>query len=198
MASAGQLLAAPSSLTRDTAAQLLGVECQRALRLLNVVQILGGDYVLWRTALAPADLLGRLRESLEHEFRVGGLQRSLRIDVEPGLVVHGSEELLLTGIGSAVAALNGVAVAAGPRQFELAAARGANGTVVLVVRERGLCIPQRWAERAFDEPWPVPDSAAAFAMLQAVREVATAHGGSATVRSGDDATEVCLTLAAGR
>ena len=86
-----------------------------------------------------------------------------------------------------------------PRQFDLFGTVDVTGTsVVIGVRERGFSLPQRWAECAFDEPWPVADGSLALAMLQAARQVVRAHSGSVVIHTRAEATDIRLTLVAAK
>jgi ParB-like chromosome segregation protein Spo0J len=194
--SAAALMSVRSPVARDGAAQLVAVESQRALRLLNVMRVLGGEFAVRRAALPVLGLLERVRESLEQEYRACGLERAVQITADRDLVLQGSEELLRTAICSAVAALSAAASPTEPRRFEIsgAAAAAAGGSVVIEIREPGFSIPQRWVERAFDEAWPVADGGTALLLLQAARQIASSHSGSLAIHTSGDATVVRFTL----
>ena len=195
IASVAALMSARSPVARDGAAQLVTVESQRALRLLNVMRVLGGEFAVRRAAVQVADLLEDVRDSLEREYRSCGLERSVQVTGDRDLVVHGNEELLRTAICSAVAALSVAVSSTEPRQFEISGTAAAGGaSVVIEIREQGFSIPQRWAERAFDEAWPVAEGGTALVLLQAARQIATTHTGSLVIQTGGDATVVRLTL----
>jgi hypothetical protein len=198
IASAAALAAAPSAVMRGGASRLIETECQRALRLLTVLKVLGGEPT-FRSATVPVlDLLHKVREALEREDGATGA-RSIRVSAPPDLVAHGNDELLMTAICGAVTALTAASGATEPRQFDLFGTIDVTGTsVVIGVRERGFSLPQRWADRAFDEPWPVADGGLALAVLQAARQVARAHSGSLLVQTRPDATDIRLTLVASR
>jgi hypothetical protein len=199
IASAAALMSGASPIARDSAAQLVAVESQRALHLLNVLRVLSGEFPVRRAAVPVLDLLERVRDGLEREYRACGLERAVRISAERGLTVYGSEELLRTAISSVVAAISTAVSPTEPRHFELigTAVPGA-AAVVVDIRERGVSIPQRWAERAFDEPWPVADGETALVLLQAARRIADSHAGSLVSQVSDGATVVRLTLPATR
>jgi hypothetical protein len=196
IASAACLAAAPSAVMRGGASRLIDTECQRALRLLTVLKVLGGEPTFRSTAVPILDLLHKVRDVLEREDAGAGA-RSIRVSAPPDLVTHGNDELLMTAVCGAVTALTAASAAAQPRQFDLFGTIDVTGTsVVIVVRERGFSLPQRWADRAFDEPWPVADGGLALAMLQAARQVARVHSGSLLVQTRPDATDIRLTLVA--
>jgi hypothetical protein len=198
IASAASLAAAPSAVMRGGASRLIDTECQRALRLLTVLKVLGAEPTFRSAAVPVLDLLHKVREALEREDGATGA-RTIRVSAPTDLVAHGNDDLLLTAICGAVTALSAASVAAEPRQFDLFGTVDVTGTsVVIGVRERGFSLPQRWADRAFDEPWPVPDGGLALAMLQAARQVARAHSGSLLIHTRAEATDVRLTLVAGR
>jgi hypothetical protein len=196
IATAAGLAAAPSAVMRGGASRLIDTECRRALRLLTVLKVLGGEPTFRSAAVPVLDLLHKVRETIEREDGTPGI-RSIRVSAPPDLVAHGSEELLTTAICGAVNALAAASGAVEPRQFDLFGTIDVTGTsVVVVVRERGFSLPQRWAERAFDEPWPVAEGSLALAMLQAARNVAKSHSGSLVIQSRAEATDIRLTLVA--
>jgi hypothetical protein len=198
IASAAGLAAAPSAVMRGGAARLIDTECQRALRLLTVLKVLGGEPTFRSAAVPVLDLLHKVREALEREDGAAGA-RSIRVSAPPDLVAHGNDDLLMTAVCGAVTALTAASGAIEPRQFDLFGTIDVTGTsVVIVVRERGFSLPQRWADRAFDEPWPVADGGLVLAMLQAARQVAKAHSGSLLIQTRADATDIRLTLVASR
>jgi hypothetical protein len=197
IASAAGLAAAPSAVMRNGAARLIDTECQRALRLLTVLKVLGAEPT-FRSATVPVlDLLHKVHDALEREGGVAG--RSIRVSAPPDLVAHGNDDLLTTAVCGMVTALTTASGAIEPRQFDLFGTIDVTGTsVVIGVRERGFSLPQRWADRAFDEPWPVADGGLALAMLQAARQVARAHSGSLQVHTRPEATDIRMTLVASR
>jgi hypothetical protein len=197
IASAAALMAVPSAVARDGAAQLVAVESQRALRLLNVMRVLGGEYAIRRAAIPVFDLLERLRLSLEREYRACGLERSVRIHAERELKVYGSEELLRTAISSVVSALSTAVPHTEPRLIEILAS-GSSSSVAIEIREQGVTIPQRWAERAFDEAWPVAEGGMALMLFQAARRITISHGGSLVLQARSDGTVARFTLGTGR
>jgi hypothetical protein len=198
IATAASLAAAPSAVMRGGASRLIETECRRALRLLTVLKVLGGEPTFRSAAVPVLDLLHKVRETFEREDGASSV-RSIRVSAPPDLVAHGNDELLTTAICGAINALMAASGAVEPRQFDLFGTLDVTGTsVVVVVRERGFSLPQRWAERAFDEPWPVAEGGLALAMLQAARSVAKAHSGSLVIQSRAEATDIRLTLVAGR
>ena len=196
--SAAALMSVPSAVARDGAAQLVAVESQRALRLLNVMRVLGGEYAIRRAAVPAFELLDRVRASLEREYRACGLERSVRIHAERELKVYGSEELLRTAISSVVAALSVAVAPTEPRHFEILAGGSGSSSVTIDIREQGVTIPQRWADHAFDEAWPVAEGEMVLILLQAARRVTTSHGGSLVIQARSDGTVVRFTLGTGR
>jgi hypothetical protein len=198
IASAAGLAAAPSAVMRGGASRLIDTECQRALRLLTVLRVLGGAPTFRSAAVPVLDLLHNVRDTLEREGGVAGA-RTIRVSAPPDLVAHGNDELLLTAVCGAATALTAASDVVEPRHFDLFGTIDVTGTsVVIGVRERGFSLPQRWADRAFDEPWPVADGGLALAMLQAARQVARAHSGSLVVHTRAEATDIRLTLVASR
>jgi hypothetical protein len=198
IASAAGLAAAPSAVMRGGASRLIDTECQRALRLLTVLRVLGGAPTFRSAAVPVLDLLHNVRDTLEREGGVAGA-RTIRVSAPPDLVAHGNDELLLTAVCGAATALTAASDVVEPRHFDLFGTIDVTGTsVVIGVRERGFSLPQRWADRAFDEPWPVADGGLALAMLQAARQVAWAHSGSLVVHTRAEATDIRLTLVASR
>lgn len=198
IASAAALAAAPSAVMRGGASRLIDTECQRALRLLTVLKVLGGEPTFRSAAVPVLDLLHKVRETLEREGGVAGA-RTIRVSAPPDLVAHGNDDLLMTAVCGAATALTAASDVVEPRHFDLFGTFDVTGTsVVIGVRERGFSLPQRWADRAFDEPWPVADGGLALAMLQAARQVAWAHSGSLVVHTRAEATDIRLTLVASR
>lgn len=197
IASAAALMTVPSAVARDGAAQIVAAESQRALRLLDVMRVLGGECAIRRAAVPVFELLDTVRASLEREYRACGLERSVRIFADRELTVYGSEELLQTAIASVVAAV-GVAVPhTKARQFEILAS-GSGSSVAIEIREHGLTIPQRWAERTFDEAWPVAEGEMALMLFQSARRVTTLHGGSLALQARSDGTVARFALGTGR
>lgn len=195
IASAAGLAAAPSAVMRGGASRLIDIECQRALRLLTVLRVLGAEPTFRSAAVPVPDLLLSVRDTLLREDPAGA--RSIRVSTPPDLVAHGNAELLMTAVCGAAAALTAARTVAEPRQFDLFGTIDETGTsVVIGIRERGFSLPPRWAERAFDEPWPVAGGGLALAMLQAARQVARAHAGSLVVHTRPEATDIRLTLVA--
>lgn len=197
IASAAALMAVPSAVARDGAAQLVAVESQRALRLLNVMRVLGGECAIRRAAVPVFELLDKVRASLEREYRACGLERSVRTHADRELKVYGSEELLQTAISSVVAALSVAVPNTETRQFEILAS-GSGSSVAIEIREHGVTIPPRWAERAFDEAWPVAEGGMALMLFQAARRVTMLHGGSLVLQVRSDGTVVRFALGTGR
>jgi hypothetical protein len=198
IASAAGLAAAPSAVMRGGASRLIDTECQRALRLLTVLKVLGGEPTFRSAAVPILDLLHKVRDTLEREGGVAG-GRTIRVSAPPDLVAHGNDDLLMMAVCGAATALTAASDVVEPRHFDLFGTFDVTGTsVVIGVRERGFALPQRWADRAFDEPWPVADGGLALAMLQAARQVAWAHSGSLVVHTRAEATDIRLTLVASR
>jgi nitrogen-specific signal transduction histidine kinase len=196
VASAAGLLSAPSPVVREGAGQLVAVETQRAMRLLNALRILSGEIVLRRAAVRVSDLLENVRSSFEREFRVCGVERSLRVSADPTLTVYGSEELLRTAVAGVVTALGLAETYSEPRQFEIVATAGSGGdaSVSIDMRERGVSIPKRWMDHVFDEPWPVSDGGTALVFFQAARAIAGLHSSALVIDASTDSTRVRLTL----
>jgi hypothetical protein len=198
IASAAALAAAPSAVMRGGASRLIDTECQRALRLLTVLKVLSGVTTFRSAGVPVLDLLHKVREALERENGAAGA-RSIRVSAPPDLVAHGNEDLLMTAVCGVVTALTAANDTLEARQFELFGTIDVTGTsVVIGVRERGFSLPQRWADRAFDERWPVANGDLALAMLQAARQVASAHSGSLLVQTRPEATDIRLTLVSAR
>jgi hypothetical protein len=184
---------------RGGAARLIDTECQRALRLVTVLRMLGGAPAFRSAAVPVLDLLHKAREVLDREDGASGSARSIRVSAPPDLVAHGNDDLLMTAICGVVTALTTASSGVEAKHFDLFGTIDVSGTsVVIGVRERGFSLPQRWAERAFEEPWPVADGGLALAMLQAARHVANAHAGSLVVHTRAESTDVRLTLVASR
>jgi len=198
IASAAALAAAPSAVMRGGASRLIDTECQRALRLLTVLRVLGGAPTFRSAAVPILDLLHKVRDTLEREGGGAGM-RTIRVSAPSDLVAHGNDDLLMTAVCAAATALTAASDVVEPRHFDLFGTIDVTGTsVVIGVRERGFSLPQRWADRAFDEPWPVADGGLALAMLQAARQVTWAHSGSLVVHTRAEATDIRLTLVASR
>jgi hypothetical protein len=184
-ACADLLSGAPSELSRLVAGQLIRAEVWRASCLLLSTRIVRHELPLTRTALSAVRLIGRLEEAFLPERQLRSLIFDTISTVPQGSFIAGDEKLLAAALAAATLStlswLDGVKDA----RLSITAALEPMGHVSFTVSQETVAAPEAWPRRAFDPQWidrpgGVP---AAIAML-AVRTVAEAHGGTATVSAG--------------
>jgi hypothetical protein len=186
------LLNQPSQTARRGALQVIAVECRRAQRVIKAMKALGDGVPLRRASLQPGDLFRPLVESFRDEQRLLGTEPVIQISTD-SLAFYGDDDLLLTAMASALAALS---AAAGdrPRDVLFAAAGDGQGAIVLELTDRSLVLSDAFIRTAFSSPWPVPDGDAVLMLLQAARRIAAAHKGSMTLLNDAAGTTVRFQL----
>jgi len=193
--SCAPLLIQSSATARRGALQVIGVECQRSQRLLKAMRVLTDTVAMHRALLKPTDLFDRLTDTFRNEQQLLGTEPAVQIHSEPQLAFYGDDDLLLTAMTSAMAALT---AAAGDRQRDVAfiASGHPAGTVSLEITDRSVMLSESFVRTAFTTPWPVPDGDTVLVQLQAARRIAMAHNGSLTLSSDTTRTTFRLQLPA--
>jgi hypothetical protein len=183
--SCAPLLNLSAAAARRGAAQVITGECRRAQRIVKALKALGDGAPLRRSSLRPADLFSRLHDGFRDEQRLVGSEVNIQIVADPALVFYGDDDLLLTAMASALAALSaaagdrpGTPAGTAARAIALTATSGAHGTMALELTDRSLVLSEAFIRTAFTATWPVPDGDTVLMLLQAARRIAVAHGGS--------------------
>ncbi len=159
------------------------------------MKVLGDRVPLRRACLRPADLFDELRDTFRAEQRLLGAEPMIQVSGDSHLTFYGDDDLLLTAMASALAALT----AAGgdrPRDILLSANNSGHGSIFLELTDRGLVLSEMFIRTAFTSTWPVPDGDALLMLLQAARRIATVHGGSLTVVGDGTRTTIRFQLPA--
>ena len=194
IASAVALLAASSTSVRTGAAELVRIECRRALRLLTALRVVQGEWPVRKVPILASLLVTRAAQAIQEEHRGAGVGHEVRVASTDHVILNGNDELLFAAICNAVASLDVAADARQPRNVALSLVTDEPAMASIDVHDAGLRLPQSWTASAFDEPWPVDKGAAAMTLLRAVREIARWHGGTASMAADDDGARVRITL----
>jgi hypothetical protein len=189
------LLNLASGTARRGALQVITAECRRAQRIVKAMKVLGDAVPLRRACLRPADLFDQLRDTFRDEQRLLGSEPAIQISGDAHLTFYGDDDLLVTAMASALAALT---AAAGdrPRDILLNAVSSGHGSISLELTDRSLVLSETFIRTAFTSTWPVQDGDAVLMLLQAARRIATAHGGSLALVSDATRTTVRFQLPA--
>ncbi len=191
--SCAPLLTQPSATARRGALQVIEVECRRAQRLLKAMRVLTDTVAIHRTLLKPADLFDRLTEVFRDEQRLLGVEPAIQVHSEPQLAFYGDDQLLLTAMAGALAALT---AAAGHHRREVTfmATGSPADTVSLALSDRSVVLPDSFVRTAFTTSWPLPDGDTVLVLLQSARRIALAHNGSLTLAADGTRTTFRLEL----
>lgn len=195
IASAAALLAEPSRTIQNGAAQLVRIECRRALRLLTALRVLGGELPVRRSAIGALPLVNRVVHAFEEEHRALNAPHQVRVTADADVPLNANSELLFTAVCNAVAALEIAADPNRPRSIEIAVATARSAPLGSIsVCEDGLSIPQAWVDTAFERPWPVEKGPTAAVLLRGAQEIARWHGGAVTMTTGQSGTCVRIDI----
>jgi ParB/RepB/Spo0J family partition protein len=179
------LSGAPSELSRAVAGNLIRAEVWRASCLLLATRIVRRELPLVRGAISVVALMGRLEQAFLPERQLRSVVFDTSSSVPRGSFVAGDEKLLTGALASAILStlswLDGVKDA----RLTMTAALEPVGHVTFTVSQETVAVPEVWLRRAFDHQWTDrPGGIPAAISMLAVRTVAEAHGGTATVGAG--------------
>jgi len=190
------LLTQSSTTARRGALQVIAAECRRSQRLLKAMKVLTDSMAMHRALLKPQDLFDRLSDAFRDEQRLLGTEPAIHVHSEPQLAFYGDDDLLLTAMTSAMAALSAAAGNRGREVAFTATGNPASGTVSLELTDRSMVLSESFVRTAFTTPWPVQDGDTVLVLLQAARRIAAAHNGTLTLFSDATRTTVRLQLPA--
>ena len=184
-ACADLLTGSPSELSRAVTGNLIRAEVWRASCLLLATRIIRRELPLARGAVSVLAMIGRLEQAFLPERQLRSLVFETSSTVPLGSFIAGDEKLLAGALASATLAtlswLDGVKDA----RLTIAATLEPVGHVTFTVSQQTVVPPETWMRRAFDQQWiDRPGGLPAAIAMLAVRTVAEAHGGTATVAAG--------------
>ena len=184
-ACADLLSGSPTELSRAVAGNLIRAEVWRASCLLLATRIVRRELPLARGAISVVALIGRLEQAFLPERQLRSVVFETSSSVPRGSFIAGDEKLLTGAIASAMLStlswLDGVKDA----RLAMTAALEPVGHVTFTVSQETVAAPDVWLRRAFDHQWiDRPGGVPAAISMLAVRTVAEAHGGTATVGGG--------------
>ena len=184
-ACADLLSGAPSELSRAVTGNLIRAEVWRASCLLLATRIVRRELPLARGAISVVALIGRLEQAFLPERQLRSVVFETSSSVPRGSFIAGDEKLLTGALASAMLStlswLDGVKDA----RLTMTAALEPVGHVTFTVSQETVAAPEVWLRRAFDHQWiDRPGGIPAAISMLAVRTVAEAHGGTATVGAG--------------
>ncbi len=167
-------------------------ETDRLVRLANDLLVLASaDEGRLRLRTEPLDLRGVLDDVAgRFEGRAQAEGRALEVDAPPELVVQADRLRLEQALGNLVD--NALRYGAGTVRL---AAASENGSLALRVSDEGPGFPPDYLPHAFDRFSRAPDArsgSSAGLGLALVREIARAHGGTASAENDGGATVVVL------
>jgi hypothetical protein len=197
-ACADLLAGAPSDLSRSVMGDLIRAEVWRAAALLHATRIVRQELPVVRAATAVSRVLERVTMGFLPERQVRALTLHAASSSPNGTLIAADERMLVTALSGAVLATIAVLGNVKDASITLAATSEPAGHVTFFVAQEIASVPEIWASRAFDQTWTdrlggVP----AMMFLLAVRCMADAHGGSATVAATNRGTRIALTLPTG-
>lgn len=184
-ACADLLTSSPSELSRAVAGNLIRAEVWRASCLLLATRIVRRELPLARGAISVVALIGRLEQAFLPERQLRSVVFDTSSSVPQGSFIAGDEKLIGGALASAMLStlswLDGVKDA----RVAVSATLEPVGHVTFTVSQETVAAPEVWLRRAFDHQWiDRPGGVPAVVAMLAVRMVAEAHGGTATVSSG--------------
>jgi hypothetical protein len=184
-ACADLLSGSPTELSRAVAGNLIRAEVWRASCLLLATRIVRRELPLARGAISVVALIGRLEQAFLPERQLRSVVFETSSSVPRGSFIAGDEKLLAGALASAILStlswLDGVKDA----RLTMTAALEPVGHVTFTVSQETVAAPDVWLRRAFDHQWiDRPGGVPAAISMFAVRTVAEAHGGTATVGAG--------------
>lgn len=184
-ACADLLTCSPSDLSRAVAGNLIRAEVWRASCLLLATRIVRRELPLARGAVSVLALIGRLEQAFLPERQLRSVIFDTSSSVPQGSFIAGDEKLIGGALASAILStltwLDGVKDA----RVAISASLEPGGHVTFTVSQETVAAPEVWVRRAFDYQWTDrPGGVAAAISMLAVRTVAEAHGGTATVGGG--------------
>jgi hypothetical protein len=184
-ACADLLSGSPTELSRAVAGNLIRAEVWRASCLLLATRIVRRELPLARGAISVVALIGRLEQAFLPERQLRSVVFETSSSVPRGSFIAGDEKLLTGALASAMLStlswLDGVKDA----RLAMTAALEPVGHVTFTVSQETVAAPDVWLRRAFDHQWiDRPGGVPAAISMLAVRTVAEAHGGTATVGAG--------------
>jgi len=186
-----------SELSRGVAGNLIRAEVWRASCLLLATRILRRELPITRGAISVVALIGRIEQAFVPERQLRSVFFDTASSVPQGSFIAGDEKLLAGALALATLAILSWLDGVKDARVAITAALQPVGYLTFTVSQDTVMPPDVWLRRAFDDQWidrpgGVP---AALAML-AVRTVAEAHGGTATV-SPSRGTRVSLVVPTG-
>jgi ParB-like nuclease family protein len=184
-ACADLLSGSQSELSRAVAGNLIRAEVWRASCLLQATRIVRRELPLARGAISVLAMIGRLEQGFLPERQLRSLTFDTSSTVPQGSFIAGDEKLLSSALALATLTtlwwLDGVKDA----RLSIAASLEPIGHVTFTVSQQTVVAPEGWVRRAFDHQWiDRPGGLPAAISMLAVRTVAEAHGGTATVAGG--------------
>jgi hypothetical protein len=184
-ACADLLSGSQSELSRVVAGHLIRAEVWRASCLLLATRIVRRELPLVHGAISVLAMIGRLEQAFLAERQLRSVFFDTSSTVPQGAVIGGDEKLLVGALASATLStlswLEGVRDA----RISVTAALEPVGHVAFTVSQETVAAPEVWLQRAFDHQWvDRPGGLPAAISMLAVRTVAEAHGGTATVTAG--------------
>ena len=179
------LAGSQSDLSRAVAGNLIRAEVWRASCLLLATRIVRRELPLTRGAISVLALIGRLEQAFLPERQLRSVVFDTSSAVPQGSFIAGDDKLLSGALASAMLStlswLDGVKDA----RISITAALEPVGHVTFTVSQETVAAPDVWLRRAFDHLWiDRPGGVSAAISMLAVRTVAEAHGGTATVSAG--------------
>ena len=196
-ACADLLAGSQSELSRTVAGNLIRAEVWRASCLLLATRIVRREIPVGRAAISVLGIIGRLEQAFLPERQLRSLTFDTISTVPNGSFIAGDEKLLTGALSSAVLStlswLDGVKDA----RLTIGAVLEPAGHVSFSVSQQIVDAPEIWSRRAFDHQWvDRPGGLPAAISMLAVRAVAEAHGGSATV-GADRGTRISIVVPTG-
>ena len=196
-ACADLLTGSPSELSRAVAGNLIRAEVWRASCLLLATRIVRRELPLARGAISVLTLIGRLEQAFLPERQLRSVIFDTSSSVPQGSFIAGDEKLIGGALASAMLStlswLDGVKDA----RVAISASLEPAGHVTFTVSQETVAAPDVWLRRAFDHQWTDrPGGVPAAISMLAVRTVAEAHGGTATV-GGSRGTRISILMPTG-
>jgi ParB-like chromosome segregation protein Spo0J len=184
-----------SSFSRDAASTIIRAETGRASSLVQATRTLGGDLPHARGRIAVRRILDSAVQEVEAERLLHNvsLDADVRLANEPCVV--GDEQQLVFAVAGALRATFSLLEGAGTPRVTLGVSAESQARVSLAVWQNAVAPVGEWIARAFDATWiSRPGGLVALTAMLALKRVAEAHEGRASVEATGRGTRITLEL----
>ena len=197
-ACADLLSGSQSELSRAVVGNLIRAEVWRASCLLLATRIVRRELPIARTAIKVLGILDRVEQGFQPERQVRAITFDARSSVPHGSFIAADERMLTGAVSFAVLATLAVLDGIKDSRLTIAAALEPVGHVTFAIAQETVAVPEIWSRRGFDHQWiERPGGLPSAVSMLAIRAVAEAHGGTATVASTTQGTRISLRVPTG-